>query len=64
MENNLAVQIIKKLYTIIIILIIALVGTNAYWIWYNSQFETVDSIEVVTEVYDNNETNSEVDVKW
>ena len=63
MENNLAVQIIKKLYTIIIILIIALVGTNAYWIWYNSQFETVDSIEVVTEVYDNNETNSEVDVK-
>ena len=62
MEDNLAVQIIKKLYTIIIILIFALVGTNGYWIWYNSQFDIVDSYETETYIHDNIESNSTVDI--
>ena len=59
MEENLAVQIIKKLYTIIIILIFALIGTNGYWIWYNSQFEVVDSWEIET-IVDHNNNNDNI----
>lgn len=31
---------IKRLWILCIIIFIALVGTNAGWIWYESQFET------------------------
>lgn len=37
---------VKRLWIIIIILIIALVGTNACWLWYESQFE-----DEVTDTY-------------
>lgn len=30
---------IKRLYVVIILLIVLLVGTNAMWVWYESQFE-------------------------
>lgn len=30
-----------KLWIAIIVLIVALIGTNAYWIWYESQYEDV-----------------------
>ena len=40
---------IKRLWVLTIILIIALIGTNAGWIWYESQFiETEVSQEVDT----------------
>ena len=32
-------RIIKRLWVLCIILIIALLGTNAGWLWYESQFE-------------------------
>lgn len=32
----------KKLFATVWILILALVGTNIYWIWYNSQWEYED----------------------
>ena len=31
----------KRLWAVIILLIVMLVGTNAAWIWYESQFETI-----------------------
>lgn len=31
----------KRLWIIIILLIVLLVGTNGAWLWYESQFETV-----------------------
>lgn len=30
---------VKRLYVVIILLIVLLVGTNAMWVWYESQFE-------------------------
>ena len=39
---------IKRLWITILVLIFMLVGTNAAWLWYNSQFDTV---ETVTEEY-------------
>lgn len=33
---------IKRLWIVIILLIVMLVATNGCWIWYNSQFETVE----------------------
>ena len=37
---------VKRLFILCIILFIALVGTNAYWIYYENQFQ-----DVVTETY-------------
>ena len=34
---------IRRLWILAIILVLLLVGTNAAWIWYESQFETVTS---------------------
>ena len=31
----------KRLWTVIILLIVLLVGSNGAWLWYESQFETV-----------------------
>lgn len=31
-------RIIKRMFIICILLIVFLVGTNAYWIWYEAQF--------------------------
>lgn len=39
---------IKRLWVTILVLIFMLVCTNGAWLWYNSQFETV---ETVTEEY-------------
>ena len=36
---------IKRLWIICILLIILLVGTNALWLWYESQFEYYEEIE-------------------
>lgn len=34
-------RVIKRLFILIIILIVLLFGTNAGWLWYESQFEDV-----------------------
>lgn len=39
-------RIIKKLFVLIVVLIVLLFGTNIYWIWYESQFEEVVTTEV------------------
>lgn len=38
-------RIFKKLWAVIIILIALLFGSNAAWLWYESQFETVETVE-------------------
>lgn len=55
-ENSLAMEMLSGLkkqsrhkFIIIIILIIALIGTNIGWLIYNSQFETISEEETVTE---------------
>lgn len=60
-EENLASSIIRKMFWTIIILIVALVGTNLAWLIYESQFETITSDSVEQEVQDVN--NSQINQK-
>lgn len=39
----------KRLWIVVIMLIVMLVGTNGAWIWYESQFDVVKTTEVVQE---------------
>ena len=41
---------IRRLWILCIILILLLAGTNAAWIWYESQFEDVVSTEISQDV--------------
>lgn len=49
---------IKRLWIVCILLIILLVGTNALWLWYESQFEYYEEIEqeIEAEMEDGNFT--------
>lgn len=51
-EKDLASSIIKKMFWTIIVLIVALVGTNLAWLIYESQYETIDSNSVEQEIKD------------
>lgn len=42
--------ILKRLISVIILLVVLFVGSNCTWLWYESQFETVH--ETTTETYD------------
>lgn len=44
----------KRYFAIILVLIVLLVGTNAAWLWYESQFETVTT-ETIQEVWQDSE---------
>lgn len=39
----------KRLWVAVILLIVLLVGSNGAWLWYESQFETVETVEVTQE---------------
>lgn len=41
--------IIKWLIAVIVILIVLLVGSNAGWLWYESQFEVVEETTTITQ---------------
>ena len=43
-------RIIKKQFVLIIVAVVFLVGTNACWLWYESQFEEVTTTEVTQDV--------------
>lgn len=43
-------RIIKRQFVLIIIALVLLVGTNACWMWYQSQFEEVTTTEVTQDV--------------
>ena len=44
-----AERTVKRLWITILILIFMLVGTNAAWLWWNNQWETVESFEITQE---------------
>ena len=54
----------KRLWVVIILLIVMLVATNGAWIWYESQFETVETTEVIQENADgyNNYVGNDGDI--
>ena len=39
----------KRLWVVVILLIILLVGTNGAWLWYESQFEVVETTTIEAE---------------
>lgn len=41
-------RVIKRLWIVILILIFLLVGSNAAWLYYESQFETVEETKTQT----------------
>ena len=43
-------RIIKKQFVLIIVTVVFLIGTNACWLWYESQFEEVTTTEVTQDV--------------
>jgi hypothetical protein len=57
-EKDLASSIIAKQFWTIIILIVALVGTNIAWIWYINQYDFVtETVEQQAENGDNSSIN-------
>lgn len=40
---SMAERTIKRLWIVIILLVVLLVGSNVAWLWYESQFETVET---------------------
>lgn len=46
---GMAERTIKRLWVIIILLIVLFVGTNAAWIYYESQWEVVETTEITQE---------------
>ena len=47
--SAMAERTIKRLWIIVLVLIIALIGTNGAWLYYESQFEDVVTTEIVQE---------------
>lgn len=41
--SAMAERTIKRLWIIVLVLIIALIGTNGAWLYYESQFQTVET---------------------
>ena len=40
----------KRLWIVILVLIVALIGSNGAWIWYEAQFQVVEESKVEQEV--------------
>ena len=47
----------KRLWIVILVLIVALIGTNLAWIVYNSQFEVVEESTTITQDNENGYNN-------
>ena len=47
----------KRMWIVILVLILALIGTNLAWIIYNSQFETIEENTVVEQENSNGDNN-------
>lgn len=55
---SMAERTIKRLWVIIILLIVLLFGTNAAWIVYESQFETIEMSQEAEQEADGDGTNN------
>lgn len=42
-------RIIHRLIWVIVLLVVLLVGTNGAWLWYESQWQTVETLKVIQE---------------
>ena len=42
-------RVIKRLWVLALVLIVLLAASNAAWIWYCNQWETVESLEITQE---------------
>ena len=47
----------KRMWIVILVLILALIGTNLAWIIYNSRFETIEESAVVEQENSNGDNN-------
>ena len=47
----------KRLWILLILVVVLLVGTNAAWIWYESQWEVVETVQEVTQQAEGNGNN-------
>lgn len=47
----------KRLWITVLILVFLLVGTNCAWLWYESQFESVEYTQEVTQEAENGTNN-------
>ena len=47
--SAMAERTIKKLWILIILLVVLLFGSNAAWIWYEAQWQVVETTEVTQE---------------
>ena len=52
-----AERTIKRLWILALVALALLVGTNGAWLWYESQFEIVETTEVTQEADGNGENN-------
>lgn len=52
-EINRLERINKRFFILLLIVFFALVGTNAYWIWYENQFEDVVVTQENADGYNN-----------
>ena len=43
-------RVIKRMFVLVVVSILLLVGTNACWLWYESQFEEITTTEVTQDV--------------
>ena len=48
---------LKRLWIVVLVLIFMLVGSNCAWLWYESQFETVETVQEVVQEADNGENH-------
>lgn len=48
---------LKRLWIVILVLIFMLVGSNCAWLWYESQLETVETVQEVIQEADNGENH-------
>lgn len=55
--SAMAERTIKRLWIVILVLIIALIGTNGAWIWYNAQFEVVETTTTIEATQDGADVN-------
>lgn len=42
-------RMVKRLWVTVLVLIFLLVGTNGAWLWWESQWKTVESLEITQE---------------
>jgi hypothetical protein len=48
---------LKRLWIVVLVLIFMLVRSNCAWLWYESQFETVETVQEVIQEADNGENH-------